>query len=201
MTDEEVKEWSNLVGHVANQLARQYRMLDRQDIVQEIWMWFITHEKKMDEWAELPRKDQTALVNRSIRNAGIKFCESEKAKVVGYELNDVHYYDKNTVELFLPYVLSDDYEVPSELRVEKSARSTKDPSEGNGWLAIRSDIRAGFNALSESHQAILRLRFLNESRTYAELGRLIESSEGATRKKVERAIAALINKIGGKRVW
>lgn len=199
MTNEEVKEWSNLVAQVSYMFAKRYKIIDRDDIAQEIWMWFITHSSKMEEWSSLQKKDQTKLVSRSIQNAAIKYCEKEKARVVGYELSDLHYYDKNTIEMFLPYILSNDYELPDGMQLDKTARATKDPSEGNGWLAIRADISTGFDRLPDNHKAILRLRFLNESRTYKQLGDSIGTSEDAVRKRVDRAIAALINKIGGTR--
>lgn len=202
MDEQDVNKWSHLVAHVATGLARRYQMIERSDIEQEIWLWFLTHEKKLSEWAELDTKSETKLVAKSAQRAGLKFCEKEKARVVGYELSDLHYYDKNTVEMFLPYILSNDYQIPQEMTVNNTeSRATKDPSEGNGWLAMWADISSGFNKLSEDHQNILRERFLNESRTYKDIGTQFGISEEAARKRVDRAIATLVNKIGGQSPW
>ncbi len=199
MTEEEVNEWGNLVSYVAYELSKRYRMLEKDDISQEIWVWFLTHQGKLAEWSALPKKDQSKLVSRSIRRAGLKFCEREKARAVGYDLADVFYYDKNTIELFLPSIVSNDYEIPEALVQSSDGRSTKDPSEGNGWLAMRADISAGYDKLPEHHQNVLRLKFLNESGTYRQLGSAMDISEEAARKRTDRAIQALINKIGGNR--
>lgn len=200
VTEEEVNEWENLVNYVAYEFSKRYNMIDKQDITQEIWVWFLTHQKKLSEWYELSKKDQTHLVSRSIRNAALKYCEKEKARVVGYELSDLFYYDKNTVEVFLPSIVSGDYEIPeSMLQGGERVRTNSDPSEGNGWLAMRGDISAGFDKLPEHHQNVLRIRFLNESGTYKQLGDSLGCSEEAARKRVDRALQALINKIGGNR--
>lgn len=203
VTDEDVDKWSNLVNYTAWILAKRYPMVDREDIVQEIWMWFLTHPNKCAEWATLKPKDESALIGTSIKRAALKYCEKEKAKAFGYDIADVYYYDKSTVEIFLPSVISGDYEIPEGLLVngDRSARVTKDPSEGNGWLAMRADISRGYDLLSESHKEILAHRFLDESKTYRQLGDQLGISEDATRKRVDRAIKALINKIGGTRPW
>jgi RNA polymerase sigma factor (sigma-70 family) len=203
VTDEEVDKWSNLVNHTAWRLSKRYPMIDREDIVQEIWMWFLTHPGKCNEWSKLEPKDEAALVGKSIGRAALKYCEKEKAKAFGYELADIYYYDKNTVEIFLPSIISNDYEIPEGLLagVDKSARVTKDPAEGNGWLAMRADISRGFDLLPIHHKEMLVHRFIDENRTYRQLGDTLGISEDATRKRVDRAIKALINKIGGTKPW
>lgn len=202
MEQADVDKWSSLVAHVSSMLSRRYQMIERSDIEQEIWLWFLTHEEKLAEWAKLDNKSEIKLVSKSTQRAGLKFCEKEKARVVGYDLADLHYYDKATVEMFLPYILSDDYQIPPELTpTNLDSRVTKDPSEGNGWLAMWSDISKGFDLLGEDHQNILRQRFLNESITYREVGLKFGISEEAARKRVDRAITTLINKIGGQSPW
>jgi RNA polymerase sigma factor (sigma-70 family) len=203
MNDEYVTSWSGLVNSIAHQFARRYPMIEQPDIAQEIWLWFLTHEKKLEQWeSEHDTRTQLLLISRAVRNAALKYCEKEKSRVVGYELSDLHYYDKSTVEIFLPYILSDDYQIPSELNVVNSeSKSTKDPSEGNGWLAMWADISKGFDKLPEHHQNILRERFLNEQRTYKDVGAVFNISEDAARKRTDRAIKALINKIGGDSPW
>lgn len=203
MNEQDVAKWTNLVGQTSAQYARRYQMIERSDIEQEIWLWFLTREAKLAEWeAQYEPKVFTRLVAKSAGNAALKYCEKEKARVVGYELNDLHYYDKATVEMFLPYILSNTVEIPSEMNVNNTdSRSTKDPSEGNGWLAMWADISKGFDKLPEHHQNILRERFLSDERTYKDIGTALGISEDAARKRTDRAVNALINKIGGESPW
>jgi DNA-directed RNA polymerase specialized sigma subunit len=200
MTEDQVSEWSNLVNYITYEFSRRYYMVDKDDIRQEIWLWFLTHDKKVSEWEALDKKEQTKLVNRSIRNAALKFCEKEKARIIGYDVSDLFYYDRNLVEIFLPSILTKDYKIPEGLKTSgDNSRSTKDPAFGNDWIAMRADISRGYDLLTEKHQEILRLRFLDESRTLRQLGDSLGITEEATRKRIDRAIKSLINKIGGTR--
>ena len=199
MNDNQVIAWSNLVNHIAYEYSKRYHMLDRDDITQEIWLWFLTHEKKLEEWAELDNKEQIRLINKSIRNAALKYCEREKAKVIGYDVADLFYYDKAIVEIFLPSVLFNVYEIPEGMKVNNDVKTKSDPAEGGNWIAMRADISRGFDKLDEKHKEILRLRFLDESRTFRQLGDSLGISEDAFRKRYDRAIKALINKLGGKK--
>lgn len=199
MTEEQVDEWSNLVHQVAYEYSKNYYMLDRQDIVQEIWLWFLTHQKKIDEWGQYEKKEQTKLVAKSIRHAALKYCEKEKAKVIGYDVADLFYYDKATVEIFLPNVLFGVYELPEGIKVNNEVKTKTDPAERGNWIAMRADISNAFDKLDKKHQEILRLRFMDESRTFRQLGDSIGISEDAFRKRYDRAIKSMINKLGGKR--
>lgn len=200
MTEEQVDEWANLVNHIGYEYSKRYDMVDRQDIIQEIWLWFLTHQRKLYEWEELGKKDQTKLVNKSIRNAATRYCEKEKAKIIGYELRDLFYYDKATVEIFLPSVIFKEYEIPEGIKASgPKEKGTSDPAEGGNWIAMRADISRGYDKIDEKHQEILRLRYMDESRTLKQLGDSLGISEDAARKRIDRAIKSLINKIGGKR--
>lgn len=199
MTDEQVYAWANLVNHISYEFSKRYHMLDRDDITQEIWLWFLTHQRKMAEWEELDNKEQVKLVNRSIRNAALKYCEKEKARIIGYDLADLFYYDKATVEIFLPNVLFGIYELPEGIKVNNEVQTKTDPATRGNWIAMRADVSRGFDKLNEKHQEILRLRFLDESRTFRQLGDSLGISEDAFRKRYDRAIKALINKLGGKK--
>lgn len=199
MTEEEVNEWSNLVSQVAYEYSKSYHMLDRQDITQEIWLWFLTHQRKLEEWGQYDKKEQTKLVAKSIRHAALKYCEKEKARVIGYDVADLFYYDKTTVEIFLPNVLFGVYELPEGIKVNNEVKVKTDPAERGNWIAMRADVSRGFDKLDEKHQEILRLRFMDESRTFRQLGDSLGISEDAFRKRYDRAIKSLINKLGGKR--
>lgn len=202
MTEEMVDQWSSMVSQIAFSFARRYRMLDVNDIRQEIWMWFLTHESAYQKWEQLDKKEQSKLMNKSLSNAALKYCEKEKARVIGYDVKDVFYYDKTTVEIFLPTILSGEYVLPEHLGKDlNSGRSHKDPSEGNSWQAMRADISAGFDKLTDTHKRVLMLRFIDESRTFKQLGDELGCSEQAARKRTDRAIQALINKIGGDSPW
>jgi hypothetical protein len=49
-------------------------MLERDDIAQELWVWFVTHPK-YKEWSTYEQKDKDNLIAKSLRNAALKYCE------------------------------------------------------------------------------------------------------------------------------
>jgi hypothetical protein len=91
-------------------------MLERDDIGQELWVWFVGHPRKYKEWSALEQKDRDKLIAKSLRNAALKFCEREKAKKVGYDMSELYYYDVSVVEVFLPSIISESYEMPSKIK-------------------------------------------------------------------------------------
>jgi hypothetical protein len=73
-------------------------MIDRQDISQELWLWFATRPNKLRDWYDnFESKDRDKLVAKSLRNAALKFCTKEKAKSAGYEVTDNFYYQPQII--------------------------------------------------------------------------------------------------------
>lgn len=199
---EHIEEYSGLVSYIANEYSKRYRMLDVNDIKQEIWLWFLTHPNKVKYWKEThSEKDRNKLINRSLRNAAQKYCTKEKAKTIGYEVSDLFYYEPAIIEEFLPYVLTDSYFIPVGINDINYKPDRSVVSEGNTWLAVRADISTAYEALDERHQNVLRLRFGSISTTLEDVGNELNISADAARKRVDRAMKALIDELGGPRPY
>ena len=72
-----IEDYNNLVQTLATEYARKYSMIERDDIGQELWLWFVGHPRKYNEWLELKENDRDKLIAKSLRNAALKFCERE----------------------------------------------------------------------------------------------------------------------------
>ena len=192
-----LKDYDNLVQSLATEYTRKYQMVDRDDIEQEIWIWFITHPRKMKEWEELKQKDKDNLVAKSLRNAALKHCEKEKARVGGYDMSDLYYYDPTVIEAFLPSIMSNSYVIPNSIQDLNNKFGSGNISDGNNWLALRSDISLAFFKLSETKQNILRLRFSIDSPDWSILSKDMDTTADGARMKVQRAINSLIKNLGG----
>jgi hypothetical protein len=174
-------------------------MVERDDIGQELWVWFVGHSRKYKEWSELKQKDRDKLIAKSLRNAALKFCEREKAKKIGYDMSDLYYYDTSVIEAFLPSIIGESYEIPTKIKDLGSIVKTSEISDGNNWLSLRSDIASGYYKLSEAKQNILRLRFSVEQPDWSSLAKEMDSTPDGARMKVQRAISSLIKHLGGWR--
>jgi hypothetical protein len=192
-----IEEYNNMVQTLATEYARKYTMLERDDIGQELWVWFVGHPRKYKEWSDLEQKDRDKLIAKSLRNAALKFCEKEKAKKIGYDMSDLYYYDASVVEAFLPSIISETYVIPVKIQDLNSKFGSGDVSDGNNWLSLRSDIALGYYKLSEAKQNILRLRFSVEQPDWATLGKEMDSTPDGARMKVQRALNSLIKNLGG----
>ena len=194
-----IEEYNELVQTLAAEYARRYNMVERDDIGQELWVWFVGHPRKYKEWSELEQKDRDKLIAKSLRNAALKFCEKEKAKKIGYDMSDLYYYDVSVIEAFLPSIIGESYEIPTKIKDLGGTVKTSEISDGNNWLSLRSDIATGYYKLSEAKQNILRLRFSVEQPDWSSLGKEMDSTPDGARMKVQRAITSLIKHLGGWR--
>ena len=194
-----IEDYNNLVQTLATEYARKYSMIERDDIGQELWLWFVAHPRKYNEWLELKEKDRDKLIAKSLRNAALKFCEREKAKKIGYDMSDLYYYDTSVIEAFLPSIIGESYEIPTKIKDLGGTVKTSEISDGNNWLSLRSDIASGYYKLSEAKQNILRLRFSIEQPDWTLLAKDMDSTPDGARMKVQRALNSLIKHLGGWR--
>ena len=195
LTEEMVKEYESLVKTVAYNKHRDFPMVAKEDIEQELWMWFVTHPQKTKEWQEMDKKEGTRLFVRSLNNHASRYCQNEKARTVGYEMVDLTFYQRSVVEQLLPSVLSGDWNQPIYFDVT-SDRHTQAPNEGGNLMAMQADISKAFEMIPESQQNILYQWHLN-NRNSKDLAKVMNANEKTARMRVTRAIDAIINKLGG----
>jgi hypothetical protein len=196
-----IEEYNELVQTLAAEYARRYTMVERDDIGQELWVWFVGHPRKYKEWSALEQKDRDKLIAKSLRNAALKFCEREKAKKVGYDMSELYYYDVSVVEAFLPTIIAESYEMPSKIKDLGNSVKSSELSDGMNWLILRSDIATAYYRLSEAKQNILRLRFSMEQPDWATLAKEMDSTADGARMKVQRALNSLVKHLGGWRPY
>ena len=196
-----INEYNDLVQNLASEYARKYNMVERDDIGQELWVWFVGHPRKYKEWCELEQKDRDKLIAKSLRNAALKFCEKEKSRKIGYDMSDLYYYDVSVVEAFLPSIIGESYEIPTKIKDLGNAIKSSEISDGNNWLSLRSDIASAYYKLSEAKQNVLRLRFSIEQPDWSSLAKDMDSTPDGARMKVQRAIGSLVKNLGGWRPY
>ena len=193
----ETDKYENIVGMIAYEFSRKFHMCDADDIRQELWIWFLEHPNKVKLWETLEGKQSTKLIARSLRNAAKDYCQREKARAVGYKVEDNYYYDREVVELLLPAVLVGDMTAPSMADLGFN-NSKKVASEGGNWFAMMGDIERGLRRLTQEQLSIIYLRF-GEGCDNASLATELAITEDAARMRVNRAVNNLLNYLGGSR--
>ena len=192
-----IEKYEGLAGGIAYEFSRKFHMVESADIRQELWLWFLTHPNKVKVWENLDDKQAVKLIGRSLRNAAKDYCQKEKARIVGYRVEDNYYYDKQVLEILIPAVLRGDSVAPS--MVDLGFTSTKKvASEGGNWFAMMSDIEKALKKLPEEQYNILYLRFCDMTDNSGVASEL-QISEDAARMRINRAVNSLLNLLGGSR--
>jgi DNA-directed RNA polymerase specialized sigma24 family protein len=175
-------------------------MVDREDIKQSLYEWFVSHPLKLTEWEAFSKKSTQNLLYRSLRNQALDYCQLWKAKTLGYEMSDVFFYDAAVVEALLPSVLRGDVTEAPKLDLGMPGKPSA-PAEGGNLMAMMAEVKSAFVKLSDEDRNILYQKHAN-SLAYNAIAELLElPSDDAARMRHKRAIKRLITRLGGFRPW
>jgi DNA-directed RNA polymerase specialized sigma24 family protein len=191
--------YQDMVRQVSAEYKKKFDMVEKDDIEQELWLWFATHPNKIIEWSELEKqKDKDNLFAKSLRNAALDYCVKEKAAKAGYEPSDNFYYTKEFVKLMIPVVLSDDWTKLNNVMSDTN-RSTKTLSESGDWISFSADIKKAFQSLADDEQQLV-YHFYGEQLNGSELKQAIKSdkTERAIMVKANRCVAKMVKYLGGR---
>jgi len=173
-------------------------MVEVADLRQELWLWFLEHPKKLKHWEkEHDEKNLSKLVAKSLRNAAKDYCQREKAKALGYRIEDNYYYDKQLLEAILPAVFTGSRTPPSLTDMGYS-NTKKVLSEGNNWLAMCADVDKALTKMSLEQWDILRTRYAH-GLEITKMGEELNASQDAVRMRINRALNTLLNILGGNK--
>jgi DNA-directed RNA polymerase specialized sigma24 family protein len=195
---ERIQPWEYIVSHVADEYGKKYTMVDREDIRQSLYEWFVSHPRKLTEWEALGKKSAQNLLYRSLRNQALDYCQQWKAKSIGYELSDLYFYEPAVVEALLPAVLRGDVTEAPVLNLGMPGKPSA-PAEGGNMMAMMAEIKAAYLKLSTEDRHILYHKYANSLTNAAIAEELALPSDDAARMRHNRAIKRLITRLGGFR--
>jgi DNA-directed RNA polymerase specialized sigma24 family protein len=195
---ERIQKWEYIAAHVADEYHKKYNMVEREDIKQSLYEWFVSHPRKLTEWEKLGTRSAQNLLYRSLRNQALDYCQLWKSKSIGYELSDLFYYEADVIEALLPAVLRGDVAEAPKLNLGMPGRPSA-PSEGGNMMAMMAEIKDAYSKLSTEDKGILFLKYAN-SLDYGSIATELQlSSDDAARMRHNRAIKKIINRLGGYR--
>jgi DNA-directed RNA polymerase specialized sigma24 family protein len=198
MNWERIERWEYIASHVADEYHKKYSMVEREDIKQSLYEWFVSHPRKLTEWEKLGNRSAQNLLYRSLRNQALDYCQLWKSKSIGYELSDLYYYEADVVEALLPAILRGDVSEGPKLDLGMPGRPSA-PSEGGNMMAMMAEIKDAYSKLSTEDKGILYLKHAN-SLDYGSIANELQlSSDDAARMRHKRAIKKIINRLGGYR--
>jgi DNA-directed RNA polymerase specialized sigma24 family protein len=200
MNWDRIEPWDYIVAHVADEYHRKYTMVERDDIRQALYEWFVLHPNNFAEWEKLTTRSTQNLLYRSLRNYALDYCQLWKAKSIGYEPSDLFYYESDVIEALLPTIFMGAEAEAPKLNLGMPGRPSA-PSEGGNVMAMMAEIKSAFMKLNEEDKNILYLRY-SKSLDYGSIAKTLElPSDDAARMRNARAIKKIINKLGGFRAY
>ena len=200
MNWDRIKPWDYIVLHVADEYHKKFSMVDREDIKQSLYEWFVSHPKKLTEWEGFSKKSAQNLLYRSLRNQALDYCLYWKAKSLGYEPSDLYYYEPAVVEAILPAVLRGDITEAPVLNLGMPGKPSA-PAEGGNIMAMMAEIKSAYLKLSTEDRHILYHKYANSLSHAAIAEELALPSDDAARMRHNRAIKRLITRLGGFRPY
>lgn len=200
LSDEVMQEAGSIIAGCAHSLARDFHgYVTAQDMSQEMWVWVLKHDHKVNEW--LDREDKTErnkgarALSKSLLRMGQIHCRREKAKVCGYLPQDEYFYSRTLVAALVEAMVNDG-KMQVNL-IDDSPRKAKLDSEGNDILALLADVSRALKVL-DGQQKDLVLRVCG----YGDSTATIAEEDGVTRQAVDnrlnRALDRMIKELGGE---
>ena len=191
-------ELSPMVEGIASEFGRTNRVYGAEtaDFSQELYLWIVKNEDKVRGWLEsedLNEREANNTLAKALRDTARTLAVEVKAQALGYERDDLHWYNKGELKALLPLMFNDDawHEPP-----QSEGRSAKAPSEGGNWIATLADVAQAYSKLDAKDQQLLRW-FHKDDRSNQDLA----DDEGVTHQSMserhDRAIGRLLRILGG----
>lgn len=194
----------SFIRPIAYKLAQRYRMVDREDIAQELRIWWMTHPKSVDKFVyadEADRKLEAWRLRQKLNRAGERYCRQQKAQTLGYLVDDEAFYDKELVRDLLPLVWKPELMLQSNPNEgEQKVRTGKKASEGNNLPVMVADISRSLDELATDSRMMLWLHFGHDYE-YKDIAAAFDLSVGAVKMRIQRAIKQIVELLGGENPW
>lgn len=195
--DEEGIDIGANAAHIANYLRRSYPMVERDDIEQEIWVWVFSKPEKVDEYQDGTEHGRNKLL-KAMRNAGIRFCQTEKARILGYRPEDNYFYDLGLIRECLSLIWDEDAWVNAPAVAEQAKVKYRAVSEGNNYVTTLVDVSKAVALLKLEEQQVLRWHY-HEGLTSAEIGERLDLTASAIDGRLGRLTRKVQRHLGGER--
>lgn len=198
VNDNLVRQYQPMVSRIANEFGRKFRTVDRDDIEQECWLWFVTHPGKTREWMNRPLDEGDRMFARSLRNAAMGYCVKEKARIEGYMVGDVFWYSKDFIKELLPSVISEDWK-RVQASFEFGGGGARPANESGDWMAYAADVRKAYDSLGGDDRLLVDMFYVNDVHGTVLQEATDAVSVRAAEMAANRAVAKMVRFLGGER--
>ena len=197
----------DIAPSVANTIARRYRgYVDRDDVVQECYSWYLTRVTHLDgllsEENALQRTINEKRIAWQMKRHAERYARKEKAVRSGYKPGDEAFYDTFVIAQLLPHVIASVIdntvlEQAQNLINDGQPKKQSAPAEGGNLLATLIDIKKAYLKLDVMDKDILIKRY-HENLTLQELAVYLECAISTADRRCQNSLRKLQNTLGGE---
>jgi RNA polymerase sigma factor (sigma-70 family) len=204
LNSELLEEVTEIAATVAKQIHPRYAVyFDIHDIKQELLLWSLKREDKIEQWLshdqELQdRKDGIRQLAKTFQREADKICRSEKAKRVGYETRDEYFYSTGLLEELVANL--DALEQQQGGQNARVSGGGSDPATGNNFAASVADVRKALDKLDPSDRLMVEMRF-QEGLTFAQIADELGMSDSTVHRRVTGSLKRMVKTLGGSSPW
>lgn len=174
------------------------RYVEQADVMSELYVWLLRNRPKVMHWLEQGQHGLNKL-NVALYRAGHKWACNERAKRTGCQLSDFYWYTPAVVTELLPDVW--DYQDWGKGPVLEHTRGRTAPSEGGNRRAMMIDVAWAVSTLGEDEQALLRDCYAHGGSPRDIVAAKLEITNDALRKRLDRLVMKMIERLGGEPPW
>lgn len=184
-----------LIRPLAAKYAGRFRMVDRDDIAQEMRVWWLRNQRRIKKLIDDERQDK---IYDDLRQVSRRYCERQKAQTAGYEVGDLHWYDAGVVRELLPMVWDTSLLTQDQAPDDGARpRNRKPANEGGNLMAMVSDCSRAVAQVDLDEYAMLWLQFGPMKYSNQDLAVYLDTSLAAAKMRVQRALNRLVDLLGG----
>lgn len=195
---------------VVNSVYKSFhRFIERDELLQEAWMWIIKRRPDIDaalaEEDKDKRKHAESRLWWQLKRVCERYARKEKAIKSGYTVTDEFFFDTSTISQMLPHIITHIIdgvilEQAQQLVDDGMPKRPSAPSEGRNLLTMLIDIKKGYELLEEPDRDLLKSRYY-DNLTLVQMAEKFETTKSTVDRWCENALRKLQRIIGGDSPW
>ena len=175
-------------------------LVSADDLIGEANLWMAKHLDKVHLWRDQGRHGQNKLRN-ACRQRCLTIIAKERKRKSGLQQGDIFYYTAAMIRELLPDIWEEDDWTNSSSGGHDEVRGPSRPAEGNNRLAMIADVRSGFYSLPEADRMFLEDFYRDGGVTADVMAARLEVSERTVRRRDDRILEKMVERLGGEPPW
>lgn len=181
--------------------SRYRNYVEYEDVQQELYLWLLKNFDKVDRWrTEYSERHAERTLVKALRNAGERYCRTEKAERDGYAVEDEFFYSIPMIADLLWLSFDEAWCAPKGIDYTEQ----KSPSVGPDLVTMVSDVTKAYETLPDPDQSLLRYVYGGD-RTVSEAiaSKSVEwgVSQSAANSRIRRVVGRVRAALGGENPW